>query len=68
MKDKRGRTKQEKNQQAALHWAKRELDLLDKRRSEILNELSNKLKKEGLEITNKKVLMDIISGLDGGRK
>jgi len=31
----------------------------------ILNELSNKLKKEGLEITNKKVLMDIISDLGG---
>jgi len=65
MKVKRGRTKQEKNQQAALYWAKRELDLLDKRRSGILNELSNKLKKEGLEITNKKVLMDIISDLGG---
>lgn len=54
------RTKQEKKQQAAFYWAKKELDLLEKRRLEILNELSNKLKREGLEITNKNALMQII--------
>jgi hypothetical protein len=63
MKGKRGRTKQGKNQQAAFNWAKKELDLLEKRRSEILNELSNRLKKDGLEITNKKALMQIVYDL-----
>lgn len=51
------RNKQEKNQQVHFYWAKKESA------AEILNELSNRLKKEGLEITNKKVLIEIIRDL-----